>query len=86
MIFAVMEKGEIMAHLNERRKKREQLYVFAVPNAMIDHTFNDDVAITWAATKNEAIAKFCRLYKDVKDEEVDAVRFGSDGVAILTDY
>ena len=71
---------------NERRKKREQLYVFAVPNAMTDHKFNDDVAITWAISKAEAIEKFSRLYKDVKHEEVDAVRFGSDGVAILTDY
>lgn len=27
-----------------------------------------------------------RLYKDVKHEEVDAVRFNHFGVAILTDY
>ena len=71
---------------NERRKKCEQLYVFAVPNAMIDHEFNDDVAITWAISKAEAIEKFSRLYKDVKHEEVDAVRFNHFGVAILTDY
>lgn len=71
---------------NERRKKREQLYVFAVPNAMTDHKFNDDVAITYATNKVEAIEKFGRLYKDVKHEEVEAVRFGSDGVAVLTDY
>lgn len=71
---------------DERRKKCEQLYVFAVPNAMIDHEFNDDVAITWAISKVEAIEKFSRLYKDVKHEEVDAVRFNHFGVAILTDY
>ena len=71
---------------NERRKKCEQLYVFAVPDAMIDHKFNDDVAITWATNKVEAIEKFSRLYKDVKHEEVDAVLFNHFGVAILTDY
>lgn len=70
-----------------RRKHREQLYVFAVPGAMKNsHTFTDDVAITWAKTKTEAIEKLSRLYTDVKDEEVEAARFGSDGIAILTDY
>ena len=64
----------------------EQLYVFTVPNAMIDHEFNDDVAITWAISKAEAIEKFSRLYKDVKYEEVDVVLFNRFGVAILTDY
>lgn len=70
----------------DRRKPREQLYVFAAPNAMEDHRFTDDVAVTWAVTKADAVYKFSRLYADVKDEEVEPVRFGSDGVAILTDY
>ena len=70
-----------------RRKHREQLYVFAAPGAMKNsHTFTDDVAITWAISRNEAIEKFLKLYTDVEVDEVEAVRFGSDGIAILTDY
>ena len=64
----------------------EQLYVFAVPDAMIDHEFNDDVAITYATNKAEAIEKFSRLYNNVNHEEVDADCFNHVGVAILTDY
>ena len=64
----------------------EQLYVFAVANAMVDHEFNDDVAITWAKSKAEAIEKFSRFYNVVKEEEVDEVWFNREGVAILTDY
>lgn len=70
-----------------RRKSREQLYVLAIPGAMKNtHTFTDDVAITWAISRNEAIDKFLRLYANVEVDEVEAVRFGSDGIAILTDY
>lgn len=64
----------------------EQLYVFAVPDAMIDHEFNDDVAITWATNKAEAIEKFSKYYNNIQDEEVSVVRFNRGGVSILTDY
>lgn len=83
--FAEMEEFCDMA-IEALQAIDEQLYVFAVPDAMIDHKFNDDVAITWAISKAEAIEKFSRLYKDVKHEEVDAVLFNHFGVAILTDY
>ena len=72
--------------MTNERKKREQLYVFAVPNAMIDHEFNDDVAITWAISKTEAIEKVSKYYNNIQDEEVSVVRFNRGGVSILTDY
>lgn len=69
-----------------RAEDSEQLFVFAVPATMVGHKFTDDVAITYAPDKVEAIAKFSRLYKDAKDAEVRKVKFGRYGVAILTDY
>ena len=72
-----------------RRKHREQLYVFAVPGAMKNsHTFTDDVAITWAKSKTEAVERFSKLYANVTAGDVEPVRFGGLGgnVAILTDY
>lgn len=56
---------------------------------MIGHKFTDDVAITFALTKKQAIKKFSRLYAHVKPEEVTCeikwlLRFNR--VAILTDY
>lgn len=69
-----------------RCKECEQLYVYAVPDAMIDHKFSDDVAITWATNKAEAIEKFSKYYNNVQDEDVNVVRFNRGGVSILTDY
>ena len=62
------------------------LYYFARADAMIDHTFTDDVAITYAQDKAEAIKKFSKLYANVTADEVDPVMFNSEDIAILTDY
>lgn len=67
----------------------EKLYVYAKAGAMINHTFTDDVAITWAKSKTEAVERFSKLYANVTAGDVEPVRFGGiggDGIAILTDY
>ena len=63
-----------------------RLYVYAEPDAMKDHRFTDDVAITYAASKKWAMRHFMQLYADVTEDNVNEVRFNADGVAILTDY
>lgn len=63
-----------------------KLYCFARADAMKDHNFTDDVAITWAMNKKEAIARFSELYAEIKPKEVFQVKYNSKGIAILTDY
>lgn len=66
-------------------------YVYARPNQMIGHTFTDDVAITRAKSKKEALENFRNLYT-LSDEEARkyifklSTRFNNYGVAILTSY
>lgn len=65
------------------------VWSFARADQMKGHRFTDDVAITLALTKKQAIKKFLRLYANVKPEEVTCeikwlLRFNR--VAILTDY
>lgn len=66
----------------------EKLYVYAKAGAMTGHSFTDDVAITWAKSKTEAVERFSKLYANVTAGDVEPVRFGGLGgnVAILTDY
>lgn len=65
-----------------------RLYVFRRPDTMDPdtHTFSDDVAITYAASRKWAIRHFAQLYEGVTKDEVSEVRFNSRGVAILTNY
>ena len=55
---------------------------------MQNHEFTDDVAITFALTKNVAIKKFKKLYSYVDSAYVWKIRFWEcvKRVAILTDY
>lgn len=63
------------------------LFVYKKPGgAMVDHNFTDDVAITYAKTKEEAMKKFKEFYSDVNNENVSEPYFNYGGVAILTDY
>lgn len=50
------------------------------------HIFSDDVAVTYAWSKKQALKKFQRLYGDAADDNVNRVRFNAYGIAILTDY
>lgn len=71
-----------------RIKSLEQpkLFVYKKPGVMVGHNYTDDVAITYAATKEEAIEKFKEFYSDVNNENVSEPYFNYGGVAILTDY
>ena len=62
------------------------LFVYKKPGVMVGHNFTDDVAITYATTKEEAIKKFKEFYSDVNNENVSEPYFNYGGVAILTDY
>lgn len=62
-----------------------KIFVYKKPNAMTDHEYTDDVAITKAANKEEALTKFKQYYLcDIED--IEEVMFNAHGVAILTDY
>lgn len=63
-----------------------RLYVYRKPDAMVDHEFTDDVALTYARGRKWAIRHFKQLYAQVEDDDVSEVRFNADGIAILTDY
>ena len=65
---------------------KKKLFVYRKPGVMSGHNFTDDVAITYATTKEEAIKKFKEFYSDVKNENVSEPSFNYGGVAILTDY
>ena len=52
---------------------------------MIGHEYTDDVAITMAINKEEALIKFEQYY-DCDIEDIEEVGFNAGGVAILTDY
>jgi len=71
--------------------RQKQYYVFARPNAMIDHKFNDDVALCKAVSHSQAKKMFSKYYKDIKDDEVWCLtpkhhKSKSDDIIILTDY
>lgn len=68
------------------KRKKHKLYCYALANQMVGHRFTDDVAICWAMDKAEAIERFQKLYALADESNVFEVRYGSDKVAILTDY
>lgn len=62
-----------------------KLYFYRKADAMIGHEFTDDVALTFALTKEEAFKKLSKFYKLTQDE-VEEVSFNFGEVAILTSY
>lgn len=63
----------------------DKLWVYAKANQMEGHRFSDDVAITYAPTKEKAYKKLRQLYK-IDISEIEEVGFNDYGIAILTDY
>ena len=63
---------------------KSNLYVYSKPNQMVGHEYNDDVAITYSNSIEEALEKFSKYYTVCK-EDIRLIIFHSD-VAILTDY
>ena len=65
------------------------IYVYARPNAMIDHDFTDDVALCRAWSLKGAIKKFSKYYSDCDEYVFKLRRFNKrhySNVIILTDY
>ena len=63
----------------------QKLYVYHKPGTMLGYNYSDDVAIVWATSRPDAFMKFKKLY-DCDISDIEEVNFGSNGVAILTDY
>lgn len=61
------------------------IYYFARAAQMKGHKFTDDVAIVYAMSKESAIKKFSKLYRDVQTNEVHKIGFWTRA-RVLTDY
>ena len=66
--------------------EQSRLFVYKKSGVLVGHNYMDDVAITYAKTKEEAIEKFKEFYNDVNSKNVSEPYFNYGGVAILTDY
>lgn len=64
-----------------------KLYVYARADQMVEHRFNDDVAIVFARNKRDAL-KFFKHYYGLADEETvfEIKNIIPEHVHILTDY
>ena len=86
-----MDIAEYRRKLKGRRHKLftngYKLYVYARADQMIDHRFNDDVAIVFARNKRDAL-KFFKHYYVLADEETvfEIKNIIPEHVHILTDY
>lgn len=87
-------KKDIAEHrrgIKSRRHKLStngyKLYVYARANQMVEHRFNDDVAIVFARNKRDAL-KFFKHYYGLADEETvfEIKNIIPERVYILTDY
>lgn len=65
-----------------------RLYVYSAPGQMVNHTFTDDVAITFARSKKEAVEQFRGIYRNCEASDVVSYskRTLEKYVVILTDY
>lgn len=65
-----------------------KLYALTLPNTLDveSHGFSDTVAICYAKSREEALAKFERDYIGITKQDVHKVWFNVDGVAVLTAY
>ena len=68
--------------------RQKEYYMYARPNTMKGHRFNDDVALCKAISKSQAIKIFSRLYSGVTEDEVFLVKecFNAWGIVVCTDY
>jgi hypothetical protein len=62
-----------------------KLFVYRKPNAMVDHEYTDDVAITYASSRAQAYMKI-KPYYDCNITDIEEVYFNNGGIAILTNY
>lgn len=80
-------RREIKGRRHKLFTNKYKLFVYARADQMVDHCFNDDVAIVFAKSKKDAL-KFFKQYYGLVDEEtvfeIDNIR--PEIVRILTDY
>ena len=65
-----------------------KLYIYAAAGTMTDHEFSDDVAITFARNKKEAVKLFSILYSGCEAGDVLGLskRHLKKNVVVVTDY
>ena len=83
--------AEYRRNLKGRRHKlftnKYKLYVYARADQMVDHMFNDDVAIVFARNKRDALDYFLQYYGYADDEHIFEIKnIIPEQVHILTDY
>ena len=61
-----------------------RLYFYARPTARCQSRFDDEVAITWADSKRDALEKFSEYFDHADVSYVHHVRFGHSEVCVLT--
>lgn len=66
--------------------EQPRLFIYRKSGVLVEHNYMDDVAITYAKTKEEAMEKFKEFYSDVNSKNISEPYFNYGEVAILTDY
>jgi len=62
------------------------LYFYARPTARMENRFEDEVAITWADSKRDALERFSEYFDHADVRYVHHVRFDHSEVCVLTDF
>lgn len=62
------------------------LYFYARPKPDSNSLFDEQVAVTEASSKREALENFRDCFMHASIEFVHHVRFGYSGVCVLTDF
>lgn len=62
------------------------LWCYAKADQMVDHKFNDDVAMCYALTRRGAWKKIFPFYGNATIDDIHRTYFCSGKIAILTDY
>ena len=83
--------AEYRRKIKGRRHKlftnKYKLFVYAKADQMVDHMFNDDVAIVFARNKHDALKYFLHYYEYADDEHIFEIKnMYPEHVHILTDY
>lgn len=80
-------RREIKGRRHKLFTNKYKLFVYARADQMVDHCFNDDVAIVFAKSKKDAL-KFFKQYYGLADEETifEIGNIRPEIVRILTDY
>ncbi len=83
--------NEYRRQIKGRRHKlftnKYKLFVYAKADQMVDHSFNDDVAIVFAKSKKDALRFFKHYYAYADDDHISEIsHICPETVHILTSY